>query len=70
MEQAITTDKYEILQEDFIEVYGEKLYRIRTLKSFAGLDKGELGGYIKMLKNLDQSGNAWVYGNARVYGDA
>ena len=70
MEQATTTDKYEILQEDFIEVYGEKLYRIRTLKSFAGLDKGELGGYIKMHKNLDQSGDAWVYGNACVSGNA
>lgn len=29
-----------------------------------------MGGYIEKEENLSQSGDAWVYGNAKVYGDA
>ncbi len=43
--------------------------RIRALIAIAalGVAPGELGGYIESEGNLQQvSGNAWVYGNARV----
>lgn len=51
---------------------GKKLYRIRALVSFGVVVAGQLGGFVESEKNLDQSlsGDAWVYGNARVYGDA
>lgn len=74
--------KYELLKDDFIEVDGRKLYRIRALRSFGNVKKGELGGYIEREENLTHYGNAWVsgnaevsgnakvYGNARVFGDA
>lgn len=64
--------KYELTGE-FIEHWsGKKLYRIRALVSFGVVVTGQLGGFVESEKNLDQSlsGNAWVYGDARVYGDA
>ena len=62
--------KYELLKDDFIEVDGRKLYRIRALRGFGYVEKGELGGYIEREENLTHSGNAWVSGDARVYVDA
>ncbi len=62
--------KYELLENDFIEVLDKKLYRIRALKNFNRVEQGELGGYIEKYDNLSQRGNAWVCGNARVYGNA
>ena len=63
-------NKYKILEGQYIEVCGKKLYRIQALKDFKGVKSGDIGGYIEKESNLSQSGNAWVSGNARVYGDA
>ena len=62
--------KYELLVDDTITFFGVQLFRIKALISFSGIEKGELGGYVASEKNLSQSGNAWVYGDARVYGNA
>ena len=62
--------KYEILKDEFIEFDGRKLYRIRALKDFRNVKKGETGGYIESERNLSHEGEAWVYGNACVSGDA
>jgi len=62
--------KYEILKDEFIEFDGRKLYRIRALKDFHNVKKGETGGYIESERNLSHEGEAWVYGNACVSGDA
>ena len=53
--------------------FGVTLRRIRAsvefkLKCGIVIDKGELGGWIEKESNL--SGNAWVSGNAELYGDA
>lgn len=61
--------KYELTAE-FIEQWGKKLFRIKALISFGSVEAGELGGYVEKEDNLAQDGDAWVYGNARVYGDA
>ena len=62
--------KYEILKDEFIEFDDRKLYRIKALKDFFNVKEGEFGGYIESEQNLSQEGNAWVYGNAQVSGDA
>ena len=62
--------KYELLVDDTITIFGVQLFRIKALISFSGIEKGEVGGYIASEKNLSQSGNAWVHGNARVSGNA
>lgn len=61
--------KYE-LTDDTITVEGRTLHRIKALKSFSNVEEGGLGGYVEKEDNLDQSGNAWVYGDAWVYGNA
>ena len=48
--------KYEILEDEFIELNGRKLYRIKALKNFCHIEKGEVGGYIESEQNLSQKG--------------
>lgn len=61
--------KYE-LTDDSIQWSGATLYRIRALKSFGNVKKGELGGYVESEFNLSHLGSAWIYGDAKVYGRA
>ena len=62
--------KYELLKKDTKELFGKTLYRIKALKNFGDVKKGDLGGYIEKEENLSHDGNAWVFDNARVYDDA
>ena len=63
--------KYELLQDDAIKLIdGTVLYRIKALKDFGDVRKGQLGGYIQKEKNLSHENNAWVYTGAKVYGNA
>lgn len=61
--------KYELTENTTMH-FGKKLFQIKALISFGDVEAGELGGWIQKEKNLDQSGYAWVSGNARVYDDA
>ncbi|WP_254473269.1 MULTISPECIES: hypothetical protein [unclassified Bartonella] len=73
--------KYELTDET-TEVNGTTLYRIRALKDFRGVKKGDLGGFIEHEGNLSHDygcwvgdeakvyGDAWVYGNAKIFDDA
>ena len=55
--------KYELTTETMV-IFGRTLYRIRALVAFGNVSAGELGGWIEKEENLDQVGNAWVYGEA------
>ena len=62
---------YEFVPGDTITIApGRTLKRIRAVAEIAelGVTPGQLGGYIEHEKNL--FGDAWVYGGARVYGNA
>ncbi len=61
--------KYELTDET-ITRFGRTLYRIKALISFGNVDEGDKGGFVEKEENLNQEGDAWVSGNARVYGDA
>lgn len=61
--------KYE-LTDNIKVVDGHVLHQIKALRSFDGVRKGELGGWIESFLNLSHSGNAWVGENAEVYGNA
>ena len=61
--------KYE-LTDDSITVMGHKLFRIRAIRSFNGVNVGDLGGYIEKEANLSHDDNAWISDNACVYGYA
>jgi len=63
--------KYELVKEDVKKVYLPNnsswvtgrhvdVYRIRALRSFPGVRKGTLGGYVQSEKNLSHHNNCWV----------
>ena len=68
--------KFELTSETKINIFGKKLFRIKALVSFGVVKTGETGGWVEKEENVNQSGNAWVSGdamvsgNAKVYGDA
>nr|DAT80905.1 MAG TPA: Putative transferase, nesg, ydcK, Structural Genomics.38A [Caudoviricetes sp.] len=63
--------KFELTTESKINIFGKKLFRIKALISFGNVGEGETGGWIEKEENLEQSsGDAWVYGDAEVSGDA
>ena len=61
--------KFELTTE-FITVFGIKLFRIRALIAFGNVEAGELGGFVEKEENLSHDNRAWIYGNARICGDA
>ena len=62
--------KYKLIKSDFKVEFGVKLFRIKALKDFGDVKKGDLGGYVESENNLSQENNAWVFGEAQVYGNA
>lgn len=58
------------LTAGFMTMDGVKLSRVRALRAFENVKKGDLGGYVEKEENLDQSGAAWVSGDAQVFGNA
>ena len=46
------------------------LYRVKALKDFGNVKKGDMGGYIESEKNLSHEGTCWGYDDAWVFGDA
>jgi carbonic anhydrase/acetyltransferase-like protein (isoleucine patch superfamily) len=61
--------KYELTSETK-KLYGRTLYRIKALKDFAKIKKGDLGGWVEKESNLSQNDECWLFGNAVVYGNA
>ena len=64
-----TKKKYE-LNSETIEIDGTILHQIKALKDFSDVKAGDLGGWIEKEQNLSQIGDAWIGGNAKVYGNA
>ena len=54
--------KYELVEKS-----ANGLYRIRALKDFSNVKAGDLGGFVEHESNLSQSGDCWVYDDAKVY---
>ncbi len=57
--------KYELIKSD-----KEGLYRVRALRDFSDVKKGDIGGYVQSEDNLSHDGGAWVCDNATVCGNA
>ena len=56
--------KYELT--DITMTYkGRTLYRIRALKDFSDVKKGDLGGWVSNEYNLSQYSNCWIYDEAK-----
>ena len=57
--------KYELIPSD-----REGFYRVKALRDFNDVKKGDIGGYVEDEKNLSQLGDCWIYDNAKVYDNA
>ena len=44
------------------------MYRIRALRNFGDVKRGDLGGYIENESSLTHEGDSWVQDVAQVYG--
>ena len=65
--------KYEITKETMkiIDDNGEKtLHRIKALKDFGNVKKGDFGGFVENESNLSQEGDCWIFDNAICFGNA
>ena len=62
--------KFELTSETKINIFGKKLFRIKALISFGDVEAGETGGWVEKEGNVNQSGDAWVFGDAEVSGNA
>jgi hypothetical protein len=60
--------KYELLADDCLRAGDRTVYRIRALRDFADVTRGELGGYVQDEFSLSHTGHAWVADVAQVYG--
>lgn len=43
------------------------LHRIKASVTFGDIKSGDIGGWIEREENLSHDGDAWVFGDARVY---
>ena len=62
-----TENKKYILTDETIEYHGHKLYRIKAIKSFNGIRKGSLGGWVESEDNLSQEDDCWILHEAKVF---
>ena len=57
--------KYEMIESNI-----KGLYRVKALKDFGYVKKGDIGGYVQNEHNLSHEGYCWAYDNAKVYNEA
>lgn len=68
--------KYEFTDETMRwgvgSAYGEPriLHRIKALRDFSNVKRGDLGGWVENEHNLSQFGICWIYDNAKLYNEA
>jgi hypothetical protein len=60
--------KYELLVGDCLRAGDRTVYRIRALRNFSDVKRGDLGGYIENESSLTHEGDSWVQDVAQVYG--
>lgn len=64
------------LTDETIEFRGHTLYRIKALRSFSDVRKGDKGGFVEREDNLSHDRDCWIYNDskvlefARVFGNA
>lgn len=62
--------KYKLTKNNVNHFGSLGYYRIKALKDFGNVKKGDIGGYVENEDNLSQYGDCWIYDDAKVYGNA
>ena len=63
-------NKYQLTEQTRVLETGQVLHRIKAVRNFGSVMKGQFGGWIGNEDNLSQDGNAWIGYDAMVYDDA
>lgn len=62
--------KYKLTDET-IGISGNiTLHRIKALRNFGDVKKGDIGGFVESHENLSHDGDCWIYEDAKVFGNA
>lgn len=61
------TRKY-VLTDETKKLNGVLVHRIKAVKDFADVKKGDLGGWVESESNLSQEGDCWLYDYTAAYG--
>ena len=75
-EKFVVTDVSFEVRHPWTNKFICRVYRIRALRDFGNVKKGDVGGYVESEQNLSHDGDCWVTddaivrGNARVSGNA
>ena len=64
------TWKYILCKDNTNYCTKHKYFRIKSLKNFHNVRKGEIGGLVRNYHNLSQEGGCWIYDDARVKDNA
>ena len=64
--KKMSNKKFKLGRKKFFEDINKYLFRVVAIKDFGDVKKGDVGGWIEKESNLSQSGDAWVYGDAKV----
>lgn len=68
MTNETNNKKYELVVNDTIVAEeGLTLYRIKALRDFGNVSKGDLVGYVQSEENLSHDGDCWIYDEAKAY---
>jgi hypothetical protein len=59
-------EKYALTKETLVW-RGRLLHRIKALKDFSNIKKGDLGGFVEGEANLSQDRCCWIHDNAKAY---
>jgi carbonic anhydrase/acetyltransferase-like protein (isoleucine patch superfamily) len=65
-----TNKKYELIEAPDNAYKNAKIYRIKALRDFGTIQKGDLGGFIESEFNLSHEGNCWIHDSAYVINEA
>ena len=74
MKKQEQEEKFELMDDFIINIFGIKLFRLKAKVDGKHYKKGEIGGFVESLKLKNGGarvfGDAWVSGNAQVYNNA
>ena len=59
-----------VLTDETMKFHGILLHRIKAVKNFADVKKGDLGGWVENESNLSQEGDCWLYDDAKAFNRA
>lgn len=62
--------KYELIQDLNTLYTNRKVYRVKALRDFGKVRKGDIGGFIEGEHNLSHEGDCWIDGDAYVVDQA